>query len=245
MRDSFSDADPDVIADALEEIASPLDEYAWNSDAIYSFWDNRSAEILYIGLAGDIAQRFRQHSGIISTDGTGNKFREIRAHLAEARSIGFSVILHFSAVPMKVARNAGQLSAEFLDTDNEAELRMLEGRLIAAHQLAFGDIPVWNKIGGSAAGAKQIADAQGVDFSVFELVTGRSNDGRVSRASLRELAEDPTACAMEFYLDAVRATSFPLDDLDERFDRIASGADMFAQFAPPPEGLAAWLTRSY
>ena len=52
--------------DAIDDIASPLDSYGFASAGIYVFFDPIKFEVLYIGLAGDLAQRFAQHNGLAS-----------------------------------------------------------------------------------------------------------------------------------------------------------------------------------
>lgn len=47
-------------ANAIDDLCSPKDNYGWASAGIYCFW-------VYIGLAGDLAERFKQHNGILPT----------------------------------------------------------------------------------------------------------------------------------------------------------------------------------
>ena len=59
ILDAFAKPEFEEIAAALDEICSPHDHYAFSSAAIYSFWSVPKREILYIGLAKDVARRFR------------------------------------------------------------------------------------------------------------------------------------------------------------------------------------------
>lgn len=63
VRDHFGSGERPDIRAALEEIASPLDTWGWSSNAVYTFWDPQSREVLYVRLAVDIAERFAQHLG--------------------------------------------------------------------------------------------------------------------------------------------------------------------------------------
>ena len=53
------------MADAIDDLCSPTDNYGWASAGIYCFWDYYAEAVLYIGLAGDLAERFKQHNGIL------------------------------------------------------------------------------------------------------------------------------------------------------------------------------------
>lgn len=46
------------MADAIDDLCCPNDNYGWVSAGIYCFWDYYTHEVLYIGLAGDLAERF-------------------------------------------------------------------------------------------------------------------------------------------------------------------------------------------
>lgn len=67
------------IADAIDDLCSPTDNYGWASARIYCFWDYYAEAVLYIGLAGNLAERFKQHNGIlpIKEDRNKNKLKII------------------------------------------------------------------------------------------------------------------------------------------------------------------------
>lgn len=52
------------MANAIDDLCSPTDNYGWASAGIYCFWDYYAEVVLYMGLAGDLAERFKQHNGI-------------------------------------------------------------------------------------------------------------------------------------------------------------------------------------
>lgn len=64
------------MADAIDDLCSPTDNYGWASAGIYCFWDYYAEAVLYIGLAGDLAERFKQHNGILPIK-EGSKQKQI------------------------------------------------------------------------------------------------------------------------------------------------------------------------
>ena len=72
IMDAYRKEEIYEMASAIEDLCSPNDSYGWASAGIYCFWDYCAEEILYIGLAGDLAERFRQHNGILPLK-TGSK----------------------------------------------------------------------------------------------------------------------------------------------------------------------------
>ncbi len=77
ILDSYSNRETENLAAAIDDLCSPKDSYGWSSSGIYSFWDFETKEILYIGLASDLSNRFKQHNGLISESNRGNKYTEI------------------------------------------------------------------------------------------------------------------------------------------------------------------------
>lgn len=63
--DAYTKEEKEEIAEALDDLCSPNDNYGWASAGIYSFWDYNTKEIFYIGLAVDLTERFKQHNGLM------------------------------------------------------------------------------------------------------------------------------------------------------------------------------------
>lgn len=63
------------IANAINDLCSPADNYGWASAGIYCFWDYYAEAVLYIGLAGDLAERFKQHNGILPAKEGQSRFK--------------------------------------------------------------------------------------------------------------------------------------------------------------------------
>lgn len=70
------------MADAIDDLCSPTDNYGWASAGIYCFWDYYAEAVLYIGLAGDLAERFKQHNGILPIK-EGSKQKQIEDYFQE------------------------------------------------------------------------------------------------------------------------------------------------------------------
>ena len=71
------------MADAIDDLCSPTDNYGWASAGIYCFWDYYAEAVLYIGLAGDLAERFKQHNGILPIK-EGSKQKQIEDYFSSA-----------------------------------------------------------------------------------------------------------------------------------------------------------------
>ena len=78
--DAYSKEDRKEMADAIEDLCSPNDNYGWSSAGIYCFWDYYTREVLYIGLASDLSDRFRQHNGIKLVSDSSCKFIKIEEY---------------------------------------------------------------------------------------------------------------------------------------------------------------------
>ena len=70
------------IADSLDDLCCPNDNYGWASAGIYCFWDYDLRKILYIGLASDLAVRFKQHNGILPLS-SGSKQKKIEEYFKD------------------------------------------------------------------------------------------------------------------------------------------------------------------
>lgn len=106
--DSFTLGEAAQIADALDMLCAPDDTYGFASVGIYSFWSIPERDILYVGLAGDLRQRFRQHTGLISCDPDCCKRREIEEYFRDRPRLGYSVMVQS---PMDQPPSAGELES--------------------------------------------------------------------------------------------------------------------------------------
>lgn len=117
------------------------------------------------------------------------------------------------------------------------ELANLEGRLIEAHRLRFGERPRWNKISGHRGGTEQAARI-GID-GLFPTIAGVVDSPFVARSSRREIAEDPTLVVFEEHLHTARLHMVMFGGpggqaTPEAFSRARQSAARMAQQHPGP-----------
>lgn len=62
ILDAYTKAETEELAAAIDDLCCPKDHYGWASAGIYSFWDYNTHEVLYIGLASDLYERFRRNT---------------------------------------------------------------------------------------------------------------------------------------------------------------------------------------
>ncbi len=230
----YSAVDTTALAEAVEELCSPKDDYGWSSSGIYSFWNTETKEMLYVGLAIDLPLRFQQHNGLSPCLENCCKRSQISEHFQTHGLLGYSIFVQ-STLQQAISHrwenaNAGKLEwiAEnfgFFDPEDVKEdfnhdvinaLRTTEGAMLAAHKKDHGRFPAWNKMGG----AKR-------KFSNTELDTARHllrsvthaqprYDPHIARSSLREMAKDSIKQRYEMYLHAVRMNMLSLSMPMER-----------------------------
>lgn len=167
ILDTYTLEESKFLADALEEVASASDSYGWSSSGIYCFWNPLTKKILYIGLAVDLPNRFRQHNGLIGYPADCCKREKIAEYFKSNPSLGFSIMVQSNLSQAITSRwesaNPDILDSicrryEFFDReeakklwniDVDSEIRTYEGALILAFEKIYGCIPPWNKIRGA------------------------------------------------------------------------------------------------
>ncbi|OYZ21734.1 MAG: hypothetical protein B7Y39_08495 [Bdellovibrio sp. 28-41-41] len=152
VSDKFLIDERELIANALDEICSPNDNWGWASTGIYCFWNPSNTQILYIGLAQDIPKRFREHVGIIQCNPMGCKKTQIDEYFKTSSILGYSVLLQ-SCFEQAGLSALGMLLPELGDTGVK-NIKTNEGLLIEAYRLQYGRLPDWNKISGNRSGSK-------------------------------------------------------------------------------------------
>jgi hypothetical protein len=226
VLDAYRWEDRKQMAAAIEDIASPLDTYGFASGAIYCFWRPDSREVLYIGRAVDLPQRFEQHNGMRGS-ALGSKRELIGEYFDEAELLGFSALVRSSVSQTPVARHMHQVERDFGTpaepewddvtkpprSPTEREIADAEGTAIHSYQLAYNALPPWNKIKGELSGWG--ASMQRPD-STEQLMTGAVDSLLQSRRTFSELAEDPTATHFEEVLQLARSLAAAGSILDNR-----------------------------
>lgn len=149
---------------------------------VYVYWDRASHEILYLGLASDLLDRFAQHNGLRAHSG-GNKRAKIDEYFESHERLGFSVLIQGKAVAIleQIAALDPALGATAGDL-----IAVGEGQLIEMHRLLYGGWPAWNGTGGSREGQRWAAPAP----APLEVLSGRRSSLFAARHSLRELVAD-------------------------------------------------------
>jgi hypothetical protein len=204
-----------ALADALEEIASSRDTYGFASGGVYCFWRLEPREVLYIGRAVDLPERFAQHNGLRGR-GHGTKRDQILSHFEQADELGYTVLVRAPNSQTFVARLRHQVESDFGPFDEEElweleeearseadrEIAHAEGIALRSYVLAHGVLPPWNRMGGELShwGARMHrADDSGA------LMTGTTDMLLQARRTIQQLADDPTATQFESVLQLARS----------------------------------------
>jgi hypothetical protein len=202
-----------AVANALEEIASSRDAYGFASGGVYCFWRLDPREVLYIGRAGDLAERFAQHNALRGMR-RGSKHERIVAHFEQETELGFTVLVRAPNSQTLVGRLRRQVESDFGEFEDE-ELLMLadddevgneeiahaEGIAIRSYLLAHGSHPPWNRIGGELS---QWGTSMGRPDDSGALMTGTTDMLLQARRTIRQLARDATATQFECVLQLAR-----------------------------------------
>jgi len=187
----------------------------WATAGIYCYWDYDSKEILYIGLAVDLVERFRQHNGLMKCNDSSSKYQEIDQYFNKNEYIGFSIILQ-SALSQPISqRQRKKHNYSFNDSDligalgeqGHKEIKRLEGMLLEGFRQKHGKFPLWNKMGGSKEGQKSFKERQ---VKLLDLLNSNEHNKYISRCSLRELSNNQTYCRYEAYLHSIRISFAPI-----------------------------------
>jgi len=217
VQDAYRVTEKSAVSSALHNITEPRNGN-WSSAGVYSFWDYHTKEILYLGLAVDLAQRFDQHNGETGISSVGSKSKEIRRYFESHEKLGYSIILQ-SALSQPITRKlkdgfpgffSQPASAHYdVGEDGRNSIRRMEGILIESYRSLFGRFPAWNKVGGSAEGQRS---ASPKNYPLLKILNTSEINKFVSRVSLRELAENSEYNSHEAYLHSVRIMPSPSTD---------------------------------
>jgi len=201
------------MANAIEDLCSPKDNYGWASAGIYCFWDYYAEAVLYIGLAGDLAERFKQHNGILPVK-DGSKQKQIEEYFSRNERLGYTIFVQSPLSQPLVHRNRDMYEGfarqnnspveDLLSEQGREDIKRVEGILIEAFRKKYGHFPRWNEIGGSTIGQKKVMEnninivmsfCQPDDYRISPIV---------SRSTIRELSQNSEWAWYENYLHAVR-----------------------------------------
>ena len=162
------------------------EESDWSRKGLYVYWDPQTREMLYTGLARDLAERFAQHNGLVRHSG-GNKLPSITEWFSQHPRIGFSVLLQAAGV--QVLDTISEMSLT-LGARSDDIIRAAEGQVIELHRLERGSRPRWNDVGGAIRGREWAVDS---GRSLIRVLTSETDSLFVARATVRDLADDDVA----------------------------------------------------
>ena len=212
--DAYAKDDAEELAMAIDDLCSPNDSYGWASAGIYSFWDYNTHEVLYIGLASDLAERFKQHNGLIEMSENGCKRCQIEEYFKNHDKLGYTIFVQSPLSQPMVHRNRKQYEAfaaekntpvqEYVSDQGIEDIKRVEGNLIQAFNLYYGHLPAWNRIGGSIEGHQRVLENNINIVKCFSNPQEYKANPIVSRSTIRELSNNATYTAYEIDLHAVR-----------------------------------------
>lgn len=193
ILDTFKKDELSEIASALDMLCSPDDNYAFSSACIYAFWSVPKQELLYIGLAKEIARRFRQHTGLIQCEENCCKRKQIEDYFSGSERLGYSVMVQSSLCQPTTKEDEEAIAAAIGDDPFSANLKdifeaeqnvaLAEGMLLELHEQLGNRLPAWNKIHGSQVGRKR--------RSLFEFTAHlKGVQGLLAGKSLEEIEKE-------------------------------------------------------
>lgn len=212
--DAYSKDEKEEIAIAVDDLCSPKDNYGWSSAGIYCFWDYYIEEILYIGLASDLSDRFKQHNGIKPVSGSSSKYQKIKNYFKSNERLGYTIFVQSPLSQPLTYRNkdtyqkfADQLNSpieDMLSTQGKEDIKRVEGILIESYRQKHGHFPPWNEIGGSIDGQHAVMNNNYNIVNSFCTPDEYSKNPLISRSTIRELSSNPKYASYENFLHAIR-----------------------------------------
>ncbi|HAI93100.1 MAG TPA: hypothetical protein DCM21_11320 [Butyrivibrio sp.] len=211
--DAYRKEETRELAEAIEDLCSPNDNYGWASAGIYCFWDYYAEAVLYIGLAGDLAERFRQHNGILPIK-EGSKQKKIEEYFSKNERLGYTIFVKSPlSQPLvhrnktlyeKFARQQNTPVEDLLSEQGRDDIKRVEGILIESFRRKYGHFPPWNNIGGSVAGQNRVMENNINIVKSFCTPDDYAINPIMSRSTIRELSQNPEWAWYENYLHGAR-----------------------------------------
>lgn len=207
IQDAYEMKNTKDIVDALDHVCNPNDGYGWASSGIYCFWDYETKEVLYIGLAVDLGERFKQHNGILPMKKSSCKFDNIKNYFNQKAKLGYSI---FTMSPLNqpvIKKNVEKIFdkevalSDFANEQFKRDLKVVEGILIEAYRIKKSSLPPWNKISGSLEGKSRSTEG---NYDIVRSFTDKQESALVANCTLRELKTNPMSIHFEEFLHIVR-----------------------------------------
>ncbi|EHQ25125.1 GIY-YIG nuclease family protein [Mucilaginibacter paludis] len=210
ISDAYKWDERDQIVAALDTLCNPNDTYGWASAGIYCYWNYETKEILYVGLAVDLTERFKQHNDYYpSIDPRGCKVEQVKKYFNENEKLGFSIVVQSPLSQPSIRKVREQFSELFEENELASEtgqsgideIQRLEGFLIESFLQINKVLPSWNKIGGSVRGRRSVKPS---NKTVLRILASHEAHYLAAKSTLREIAASAKLERYENYLHAVR-----------------------------------------
>lgn len=189
----------------------------WSRKGVYAYWDPDTRELLYIGLASNLPQRFAEHNGLVRHSG-GNKRQEINKWFSEHENLGHTLLIQGAAV--QILEDVRAMNP-MIGVEARALTQVAEGQLLKLSTMETGSLPPWNNISGAVRGGEW---ARPSERSPLRLLSAAEESLFVSRRSLRALVHDRRALQLEALMHAVRMQAL-MEIHGMNFDHNNHGAD--------------------
>ena len=201
------------MAQAIDDLCSPNDNYGWASAGIYCFWNYYAEAVLYIGLAGDLAERFKQHNGILPIK-EGSKQKQIEDYFSKNERLGYTIFVQSplsqplvhrnKAMYEKFAKQQNSPVEDMLSEQGRDDIKRVEGILIESFRRKYGHLPPWNSIGCSTIGQTRVMENNINIVKSFCTPDNYAINPIVSRSTIRELSQNPEWAWYENFLHGAR-----------------------------------------
>ena len=106
--------------------------------------DYNTHEVLYIGLASDLYERFRQHNGLLATTEEGCKFQQIQEYFKTHEKLGYTIFVQSPlSQPLahrnkdsyeKLAKDHNSPFRNYMNEQGINDIKRVEGILIEAYR---------------------------------------------------------------------------------------------------------------
>lgn len=223
ILDAYTKEETEELAFAIDDLCSPNDGYGWSSAGIYSFWDYDTNKILYIGLASDLYERFRQHNGLLPISYEACKYVQIQEYFKSHGKLGYTIFVQSPLSQPCIHRNKELYKAiaieentsveNYVSTQGIDDIKRVEGILIESYRSATGRFPPWNKVGGSIVGQQNVMKNNINIVNSFCTPQLYNENPIVSKSTIRELSNNSIYVSYETYLHSARefVLTFGLD----------------------------------
>jgi hypothetical protein len=217
VLDAYRYTERSEVARALNDLLAPYN--SWSTAGIYCYWDYELKEALYLGLAVDLHQRFLQHNLLLRASPQTCKSKQIKEYFQTHEKLGFTIMLQ-SNLSQPLTRKFKKQYWNFwqkadadyksnFGVDGIKNIRLMEGATIETVKNHSGSLPPWNRMNGSEEGRDRTTPGH---IELLRLLTNRSFNDNVSRATLRELvAGDNAYGVFESFMHGLRISSLSLE----------------------------------